>query len=116
MNVYENITILDASLPDDAVGAAIDKLKDLITSSGGEVLKVDSWGRKKLAYEVKKHTRGFYLYMLFRAPSPLVKKLEDYYKVFEPVVKAMVIRLEKKQKEAALSFLTEAAAEAKQDV
>ncbi len=102
MNIYENIVILNASLGDEEIETASGKIKDLITNSGGEILKTDVWGRRKLAYEIKKQKKGFYLLLVFKAPSAAIKKLEDYYKVFDPVVKYMVIKLEKKQAEAAL--------------
>ncbi|MDI6744364.1 MAG: 30S ribosomal protein S6 [Thermodesulfovibrionales bacterium] len=103
MNIYENIAILNASLGDEEIETASGKIKDLITNSGGEILKIDMWGRRKLAYEIKKQKKGFYLFLVFKSPSAAIKKLEDYYKVFDPVVKYMVIKLEKKQAEAALS-------------
>jgi small subunit ribosomal protein S6 len=102
MNIYENIVILNASLGDEEIETASGKIKDLITNSGGEILNADVWVRRKLAYEIKKQKKGFYLLLLFKAPAAAIKKLEDYYKVFDPVVKYMVIRLEKKQAEAAL--------------
>jgi len=102
MNIYENIVILNASLGDEEIETASGKIKDLITNSGGEILKTDMWGRRKLAYEIKKQKKGFYLFLVFKSPSAAIKKLEDYYKVFDPVVKYMVIKLEKKQAEAAL--------------
>lgn len=97
MNIYENIVILNASLSDEDIEAASGKIKDLITSSGGEILKIDVWGRKKLTYEIRKQKKGFYLLLLFKSPSEAIKKLEDYYKVFDPVIKHLVIRLTKKQ-------------------
>lgn len=96
MNIYENIVILNASLSDEEIETATGKIRDLIANAGGVLLKTDVWGRKKLAYEIKKHKKGFYLLFLFQAPSSLIKKLEDYYKVYDPVVKFMVIRLDKK--------------------
>ncbi|MDP3049319.1 MAG: 30S ribosomal protein S6 [Thermodesulfovibrionales bacterium] len=102
MNIYENIVILNASLGDEEIETASGKIKDLITNSGGEILNTDVWGRRKLAYEIKKQKKGFYLLLVFKSPSAAIKKLEDYYKVFDPVVKYMIIKLEKKQAEAAL--------------
>ena len=96
MNIYENIVILNASLSDEEIETATGKIRDLITNSGGTILKTDVWGRRKLAYEIKKQKKGFYILLLFQAPSPVIRKLEDYYKVYDPVVKFMVIRLDKK--------------------
>jgi small subunit ribosomal protein S6 len=96
VNIYENIVILNASLSDEEIETAAGKIGDLITNSGGTILKTDVWGRRKLAYEIKKQKKGFYILFLFQAPSPVIRKLEDYYKVYDPVVKFMVIRLDKK--------------------
>ncbi len=97
MNLYENIVIINSSLSDEEIEAATEKIKDLITAEKGEILKVEPWGRRKLAYELNKQTRGFFVLLLFNAPSTVVKKLEDFYKVYDPVFKYMVVRLEKKQ-------------------
>lgn len=110
VNVYENIAIFNPALSDEEIEAATQRVKDLIASNQGEILKVDPWGRRKLAYELNKQTRGFYTLFLFRAPSSFIKTLEEFYKVFDPVFKYMVVKLEKKQKEAALRSLAEEAA------
>ncbi|HET6515347.1 MAG TPA: 30S ribosomal protein S6 [Thermodesulfovibrionales bacterium] len=96
MNIYENIVILNASLSDEELETATGKIRDLITNSGGTIFKTDVWGRKKLAYEVRKHKKGFYVLFLFQSASSFIKKLEDYYKVYDPVIKYMVIKLDKK--------------------
>lgn len=105
MNIYENIIILNASLNAEEIEAATGKVKDLIASSGGEILKVDTWGSKKLAYEIKKQKKGFYLLLFFKSPSSTIKKLEDYYKVFDPVIKYMILRLTRKQTDAVLQSI-----------
>lgn len=97
MNIYENIIILDASLSDEEIKSASDKISDLIVNSGGQMLKVDNWGKKKLAYEINKNKTGVYILYLFKAPSSTIKKIEDFFKVFDPVIKFMVIKLSKKQ-------------------
>ncbi len=97
MHIYENLVILDASLPDDEINAAIGKIKDVITNAGGEVIKAESWGRRKLAYEIKKHNKGVYALLVYKTPPAVIRKLEDYYKVFDPVIKYMVIKLGRKQ-------------------
>jgi len=114
MNIYENVVILNASLPDEEINAAIAKIKDLVTNSGGETLKADLWGRKKLAYEIKKQQKGFYVFFVLKTPAATVRKLEDLYKVFDSVIKYMVIKLGPKQIKAfeAAQAAAEAAAQA----
>ncbi|MCL5024474.1 MAG: 30S ribosomal protein S6 [Nitrospirae bacterium] len=115
MNIYENILILNASPADEEIEASLGKIKDLITNSGGEILKADVWGRRKLANEIKKQKKGFYVLLAFRSESSLIRKLEDYYKVFDPVIKYMVIKLEKKQSAHLLASLSQAEAAARQE-
>lgn len=105
MNIYENIVILNATPTDEELELSTNKIRDLITNSGGEILKVDVWGRRKLANEIKKQKKGFYVLFVIKSASSLIKRLEDYYKVFDPVIKYMVIRLEKKQSAHVLAGL-----------
>ncbi len=97
MNIYENVVILNAALPDEEINGAVSKIKDIITNAGGEILVAELWGRRKLSYDIKKQNKGFYALLIFKTPPATVKKLEEFYKVFDPVIKYMVIKLDPKQ-------------------
>ncbi len=97
MNWYESMVILNPSLNEEEIKSAVDKISELIKNSDGEVYKADNWGRRKLAYSLNKQKMGVYIFYLFKAPSATIAKLEGYFKVFDPVLKFMVIRLESKQ-------------------
>jgi small subunit ribosomal protein S6 len=97
MNTYENIIILDAALTDEEAESAVTKIKELIAGSGGQVLKVDVWGRRKLAYEIKKQKKGLYVLLSYKTPPATIKKLEEFYKVFDAGLKYLVIKLGTKQ-------------------
>lgn len=97
MNIYENMVILNAAISDEEADAAINKIKELITGQGGEVLKVDVWGRRKLSYEIKKQKKGLYVLFFYKTPSGAVKKIEEFYKVFDAVLKYMIVKLGAKQ-------------------
>jgi small subunit ribosomal protein S6 len=97
MNIYENMVILNAAISDEEAETAITKIKDLITGQGGEVLKVDVWGRRKLSYEIKKQKKGLYVLLFYKAPSATIRKLEEFYRVFDSILKFMVIKLGTKQ-------------------
>jgi small subunit ribosomal protein S6 len=105
VNLYECIVILDAGLNDESIDEAVKKVQDQITDGGGEILKTDPWGRRKMGYEINKQKRGFYLLVIFRAPSDLISRMERMFKVYDPVIKFMVVRLEKKQAEGTLKAL-----------
>lgn len=112
MTLYENIIILDASMTDEAVESTAKKIKDIITSNGGEMLKADHWGRRKMAYMVNKQTRGYYILMLFKAPSKAVRPLEDFYGVQDNVIKHMIIKIDRRHEATVLKPIADAAAAA----
>ncbi|MDX9714011.1 MAG: 30S ribosomal protein S6 [Dissulfurispiraceae bacterium] len=97
MNFYENVVILNPNLSDEELKTATDKISDLITNGGGEIIRIDVWGRKRLAYELNKHKMGYYVLFVFKAPAAVLHKTESYFKVFDPVIKFMAIKLSKKE-------------------
>jgi small subunit ribosomal protein S6 len=113
MNIYENIVILNAALSDEEIGSAIERIDNLVKNSGGETVKADHWGRKKLAYEIKKQQKGYYVLFVFKTPAQTIKKLEELYKVFDPVIKYMVIKLGPKQVKALEASMAAEAEKAK---
>lgn len=108
MNLYEKIIILDANLEDTAADETVGKIRDIIINQGGEILKTEKLGRRKLAYELNKHQKGNYIMLLFKSPSPTIAELEKQCKIMDPVIKFMVIKLtKKKQIEAVMASLAE---------
>lgn len=100
VNTYENIVILNSSLSEEEIKSAKERIVGLIPQNGGRVLKADDWGMRKLAYEIDKHKKGFYVRFVFSSPPLFIKTLEGFYKVFDPVIKYMVIKLGKKETKA----------------
>ncbi len=104
MNYYEKVMIIDPNTDDAVVEETVGKIKDSIIKQGGEILKTENWGRRKLAYELNKHQKGNYVFLLFKAPSATISELERLCKVLDPVIKFMVLKLTKKRQiETALS-------------
>jgi small subunit ribosomal protein S6 len=97
MNMYETVVILNPSLSDDDTKAIIDKITEIISAAGGEMLKIDVWGKRKLAYEMNKQKIGNYFLLIYKTPAPGIKKLEEYFKVLDDMLKFMVVRLGPKQ-------------------
>jgi len=91
---YEVIFILDPALADDAVETAIAAAKGVVTKEGGEVAEVQKWGKKRLAYEIKKRREGHYVYFRISAPAKAVSVLERHLKIAEPVLKYMTVLME----------------------
>ena len=95
MNFYESLFILNPALDDIEVGKVVDKVGEFIKKAGGEVLKVDNWGKKKLAFEVKKQKKGYYVLLNFRMKTAAIGELERILKLTDPVIKFLIIRLDK---------------------
>jgi small subunit ribosomal protein S6 len=112
-NTYETTIILNASLDDAQIEATISRIQETITKSGGEILELNKWGRKRLSYAINKKTNGFYVNMEFAAPSSLIALLERSYQLDEMVLRYLTIKLDKKalaaKAKSALSAEPEAA-------
>lgn len=96
-NFYEKMVILLPTLSEEEVKDSINKISSVITDNGGEILKIDNWGKRKLAYKLNKHSMGYYVLFIFKAPPKVIKAIEEFYKVYDPVFKYMVIKLSKEQ-------------------
>lgn len=94
---YETIFILDPDLEEGAAQSAIEKIKGIITQGNGEILKVEDWGKRKLAYEVKKKSKGHYLLIHFSGTPALLSELERNYRVMDAVIKFQSIRLDERE-------------------
>lgn len=93
--VYESAVLINAALDDEAIKNLIGKIKETITSNGGEILEVEDWGRKRLAYQVKKSKIGYYAIFRFNALPDIVPKLERYYQLDETILRYLTITLSK---------------------
>lgn len=94
MNKYESVIILSANAPEEATVAFGEKMKELI-SANGELTSVEEWGKKTLAYEVKKQTEGYYILFTFDAKPEVIAEFERILRLDEIVLKHMVIRKDK---------------------
>jgi small subunit ribosomal protein S6 len=94
MQLYESIFIIRPSLSDDDTNKLIDKMKDLLEKAGAPVLILENWGKKKLAYEIKRERRGTFVYMHFKAAGNVVGELEHAYRLEDAVLKFLTVRLE----------------------
>ena len=84
MNKYELAVVLSAKLEDDERG--------YITRFGGNVVDVDEWGKKRLAYEIQKSKEGFYYFIHFEGEANCPNEVEAHIRIMEPVVRYLCVR------------------------
>ncbi|MFO7446365.1 MAG: 30S ribosomal protein S6 [Ignavibacteriaceae bacterium] len=93
-NVYESAVIINAALDDEQIETVISRIKETILNNGGEIREIENWGRKRLAYMVKKSKIGYYAIFRFNAPSSIVAKLERAYSLDEHILRFLTIQLD----------------------
>jgi len=91
MRRYETIVIAHPSLSPEERQPFFDKLTNLISGSQGLLIKVDDWGQKRLAYEIKKQTRGYYLLLEYCGDGTLVRELERNVRLDDRNLKYMTV-------------------------
>lgn len=94
-NVYESAVLINAALDDEQIEAMIAHIRETIINNGGEIREEENWGRKRLAYMVKKSKVGYYVIFRFDAPSNIVTKLERFYSLDEYILRFLTLRLDK---------------------
>mgnify|MGYP002662682573 FL=1 len=95
MRNYELIYVLKPNLEEEAKTIVLDKIKGIIESSG-EVVKVDTWGTRKLAYPIEKITEGYYVLINFKSTTEVPKEIDRNLKIMENAIRHMIIKLDDK--------------------
>ncbi len=93
MNKYEVMYIVKPA-EEEAVEAVAAKFESLITTNGGTIDKVDRWGKRRLAYEIKDFNEGVYFVVYFTAPASVVAELERVMKITDEILRHMVVKQE----------------------
>ncbi len=96
MRKYETFFIIDPDLPDETNAALDNKVQSIVTSNEGEVLTYVPWGKRKLAYAIRKRTRGLYVLMEYAGGPRLVAELERNLRIDERILKFITVMLEER--------------------
>ena len=115
MRSYQSVLILKPDIDEARVAEALEKIGEFIKSNGGASLRIENWGKKRLAYRVKKNRFGIYLNLYHTLESAKVVELETKYKLYDLVIKYMVVRLDDDELERALGKETEVEGESKDE-
>lgn len=94
MNQYEVMYVLDPALDDSARAEMINRFSDLVVKNGGEVDRIDEWGKRRLAYVIRYKNEGYYVLMYIKGPSELPRELERNMRIADNVLRYLVVRYE----------------------
>ncbi|MDD3001810.1 MAG: 30S ribosomal protein S6 [Candidatus Riflebacteria bacterium] len=89
MKPYETLFFTEPGIENDALDALIGKVETAITKNGGQVEKIDKWGRRPLAYPVDKNVEGNYVLVNFQATGEALKELERTYLINQTILRFM---------------------------
>lgn len=95
MAFYESIFIVRPDLTTEQVEQVSARVTDIITTNGGTILQNELWGRRQLAYPLKKNTKGYYIFNLVEGGGMLIANLEARLLIDEDVLKFQNIRVKK---------------------
>jgi small subunit ribosomal protein S6 len=88
---YETIYILRPDTQNDKVAEVNQRVRTIIETMGGVVLNVDNWGKRKLAYEIKKELKGIYLFWQYLGPAKVVTEFERNMRMLDHVIRYMTV-------------------------
>lgn len=95
MRVYENIIIFTPSLEEDAIEKELKEIEDIVKHHKGEIISIDRWGKKKLAYPIKRNDTGYYVLMNLKLNTKLLSELELKYRLDQNILRYNIIGKEK---------------------
>lgn len=91
---YELAYVVSPDVGEDGVDELHRQVDEIVVGLGGKIEKTDNWGRRRLAYEIGKHKEGTYVIELIKGPGTLVSELDRRLKVFDSVLRHLVIRVD----------------------
>ncbi|HHW55828.1 MAG: 30S ribosomal protein S6 [bacterium] len=99
MVAYELMVILNPELSEEETEGTLQRLQDIIREGEGEVSNLDKWGKRRLAYEVKKFREGYYAVLNFKAAPAVAAELERIIKITDNIIRYLLIRDERAEQE-----------------
>lgn len=91
---YEAVLILNPNVGEEELAGAQERVLGQITARGGEVSRVDTWGRRRMFYPIKHQRDGHYIVCRFTAEAPAIKPIETQWLITDGLLRHLVIRLD----------------------
>jgi small subunit ribosomal protein S6 len=91
---YETVFIADPTYTDEEVDELIKGYEQVVTGAGGKSLKIEKWGKRRLAYSIRHHEEGVYVLMTLECPATLIKELDRRFRMNDRILRHMAVRVE----------------------
>lgn len=92
MKNYETLFILDPDISEEDLDSELEKIKGYIEKTNGNIVELDKWGMRKLAYEIKKKRQGFYVLMKFVADPSSVQDVNSSFKLDQKILRHIIVK------------------------
>lgn len=116
MRRYDVVFIALSTLPDTEISEMIERYQGMVTERKGLIIKIEKWGKRKLAYEIKKQNMGFYVLFDFAGNSDIVDEVERNLKIDDKILKFLTVKTADEITAAEVDQIITAAAKAKEAV
>jgi len=94
VRIYETTFVINPQSDDATIDKHVKDIQEIITSTDGKIIHEDNMGTRRLAYEIKGLTQGYYASFLYEAPAEVLPKLHHHFKVNEAFIRDLTIRIE----------------------
>lgn len=101
MKLYETTVIFDPGLEEARINEELDRVTGPIAQAGGEVVEVQRWGKKKLAYNIKKRRDGTYIHVKHKSPATLIAEMDRRFRLNESVLRHLTVLAPKESRRPA---------------
>ncbi|MFV1951442.1 MAG: 30S ribosomal protein S6 [Nitrospinota bacterium] len=99
MELYESVIIFKPELSDNDIETSLRKIEGMISKDNGKIINIERWGKKRLAYHVKKNRQGTYILIQHESEPKTLLELRNAYQLIEDILRYQVIRLDRSEKD-----------------
>ena len=94
LRTYETVFIMDPEISDEDVDQVTERYKEIMSDFNGKIVRIEKWGRRKLAYRVKKRIKGNYILLVFHGDHQLTRELERNFRLDDRILKYLTVKID----------------------
>ena len=95
MKNYEGVFIINPDLTSDLTKGVVAQIQETISKNGGRIDGMQEWGKRRMAYKIKKRQEGYYVILNFQLDGPQTKKLDQFLRLNDQIIRHLLVSKEK---------------------